>query len=109
MMAIAIVGVKSILEEIGPLKVTKGKTAENRAAPMQADGHLFLNRGIAGGCALRFLPSQTKTFHRLPNIRAQYLTIDRIPIAEKVQYFLTPEHAVGKSEIYQVATVAALK
>jgi hypothetical protein len=48
MMAIAIVGVKSILEEIGPLKVTKGKTAENRAAPMQADGRLFRDRGIDG-------------------------------------------------------------
>jgi hypothetical protein len=59
-MAIAIFGVKSILEEIGPLKVTKGKTAENRAAPMQADGHLFRDRGIAGGCALRSYRAKLK-------------------------------------------------
>ena len=49
MMAITIFGVKSILFERGsPLKVTKEKAAENRAALVQAAGRLFRERGIDG-------------------------------------------------------------
>jgi TetR/AcrR family transcriptional repressor of nem operon len=48
-MAITIFGVKSILVERGsPLKVTKEKAAENRAALVQAAGRLFRERGIDG-------------------------------------------------------------
>src|SRR3979409_283203 len=48
-MAITIFGVKSILFERGsPLKVTKEKAAENRAALVQAAGRLFRERGIDG-------------------------------------------------------------
>jgi TetR/AcrR family transcriptional regulator, transcriptional repressor for nem operon len=36
------------LKEIDPLKVTKEKAAENRAALLQAAGHLFRERGIDG-------------------------------------------------------------
>jgi TetR/AcrR family transcriptional repressor of nem operon len=36
------------LKEIGPLKVTKEKAAANRAALVQAAGHLFRERGIDG-------------------------------------------------------------
>jgi len=48
-MAIIIFDVKSILFERGsPLKVTKAKAAENRAALVQAAGSLFRERGIDG-------------------------------------------------------------
>ena len=48
-MAITIFGVKSILFERGsPLKVTKEKAAENRAALVQAAARLFRERGIDG-------------------------------------------------------------
>jgi len=48
-MATAIFDVKSILFERGsPLKVTKEKAAENRAALVQAAGRLFRERGIDG-------------------------------------------------------------
>ena len=48
-MAIAIFDVKSILFERGsPLKVTKEKAAENRAALVLAAGSLFRERGIDG-------------------------------------------------------------
>jgi TetR/AcrR family transcriptional repressor of nem operon len=48
-MAITIFGVKSILiERDDPLKVTKEKAAENRAALVQAAGRLFRERGIDG-------------------------------------------------------------
>jgi TetR/AcrR family transcriptional repressor of nem operon len=48
-MAIAIFDVNSILFERGsPLKVTKEKAAENRAALVQAAGSLFRERGIDG-------------------------------------------------------------
>jgi len=48
-MAIIIFDVKSILFERGtPLKVTKAKAAENRAALVQAAGRLFRERGIDG-------------------------------------------------------------
>src|ERR1700676_4399788 len=48
-MAIAIFGVKSNLFERGsPLKVTKEKAADNRAALVQAAGRLFRERGIDG-------------------------------------------------------------
>src|SRR5712675_3222887 len=48
-MAITIFGVKSIFfERGGPLKVTKEKAAENRAALVQAAGRLFRERGIDG-------------------------------------------------------------
>ena len=49
MMAIVIFDVKSTLFERGtPLKVTKAKAAENRAALVQAAGSLFRERGIDG-------------------------------------------------------------
>ncbi len=49
MVAVTIFGVKSILLERGsPLKVTKEKAAENRAALVQAAGRLFRERGIDG-------------------------------------------------------------
>jgi TetR/AcrR family transcriptional repressor of nem operon len=48
-MAVAIFGVKSILFERGsPVKVTKEKAADNRAALVQAAGRLFRERGIDG-------------------------------------------------------------
>jgi TetR/AcrR family transcriptional repressor of nem operon len=47
-MMVAIFGVKSFCKEIGPLKVTKEKAAENRAALVQAAGGLFRERGIDG-------------------------------------------------------------
>src|ERR1700692_2276045 len=48
-MAITIFGVKSIFFERGsPLKVTKEKAAENRAALVHAAGRLFRERGIDG-------------------------------------------------------------
>ena len=48
-MATTIFDVKSILFERGsPLKVTKEKAAENRAALVQAAGRLFRERGIDG-------------------------------------------------------------
>src|SRR5580700_7942213 len=48
-MAITILGVKSILYRgDSPLKVTKEKAADNRAALVQAAGHLFRERGIDG-------------------------------------------------------------
>src|ERR1700693_2853290 len=48
-MVIAICGVKSILYwGDSPLKVTKEKAAENRAALVQAAGRLFRERGIDG-------------------------------------------------------------
>ena len=48
-MATIIFGVKSIYFERGsPLKVTKEKAAENRAALVQAAGRLFRERGIDG-------------------------------------------------------------
>src|SRR6202171_4636160 len=49
MMAITIFDAKSILFERGsPLKDTKEKAAENRAALVQAAGRLFRERGIDG-------------------------------------------------------------
>src|SRR6267378_4403418 len=49
MMATTIFIVKSIrFEEESPLKVTKEKVAENRAALVQAAGRLFRERGIDG-------------------------------------------------------------
>src|SRR5260221_6018330 len=48
-MATTIFDVKSIRAERGsPLKVTKAKAAENRAALVQAAGRLFRERGIDG-------------------------------------------------------------
>jgi TetR/AcrR family transcriptional regulator, transcriptional repressor for nem operon len=48
-MAVTIIGVKSILfERDSPLKVTKEKAAQNRAALVQAAGRLFRERGIDG-------------------------------------------------------------
>src|ERR1700733_14130452 len=49
-MATAIFAVKStpLFCEIHPLKVTKEKAAENRAALVQAAGRLFRQRGIDG-------------------------------------------------------------
>ncbi len=49
MMASTIFVVKSIrCERENPLKVTKEKAAENRAALVQAAGRLFRERGIDG-------------------------------------------------------------
>src|SRR6202795_3270937 len=47
-MATAIFDVKSSFCEIHPLKVTKEKATENRAALVQAAGRLFRERGIDG-------------------------------------------------------------
>src|ERR1700686_1557683 len=48
-MATTIFDVKSILfERDSPMKVTKEKAAENRAALVQAAGRLFRERGIDG-------------------------------------------------------------
>src|SRR6202790_4983648 len=47
-MAIAIFVVNSFLKGGSPLKVTKEKAAENRAALVQAAGRLFRERGIDG-------------------------------------------------------------
>ena len=47
-MATAIFDVKSSFCEIHPLKVTKEKAADNRAALVQAAGRLFRERGIDG-------------------------------------------------------------